>query len=131
MAQQYRTLEQQAALQAERTAARLDHLTGLPNRRALEEYVARLTAEAMPCVVAVVDADRFKRVNDTWGHDAGDAVLKAIAQRLKSACRTERGPWPDLVARWGGEEFVLVMPQLPRGAAPGRMDGECAGNGGG
>lgn len=113
---------QAARLQGAETDARLDPLTVLPNRMALEEYVADIQLAGLPCVVALVDADHFKAVNDTYGHDAGDAVLFAIAQRLRGACRTHRRPWPDMVGRWGGEEFVLLLPRLPAQAAGQRVD---------
>jgi len=92
--------------------SRTDALTGLPNRRALDEELARVASAAArhghPYVVAVVDVDHFKAVNDTWGHDAGDAVLAAVAGALRTTLRTE-----DVVGRWGGEEFVVVLPMTP------------------
>lgn len=102
--------------------ARLDPLTVLPNRRALEEYVADIQVAGLPAVVAIADVDHFKRVNDTYGHDAGDAVLFAVAQRLRHACRQTANPWPDKVGRWGGEEFVLILPCLPPEAAASRVE---------
>lgn len=84
-----------------------DGLTGLSNRRHLEE---RLTAEygyakrhGSPLCVLIIDADHFKRVNDTFGHQAGDEVLRALGGLLQGAARRE-----DVAARYGGEEFVLV-----------------------
>ncbi len=114
--------EQAAQLTAAQADARHDALTTLPNRRALEEYAAQITAAGLPAVVAITDIDRFKAVNDTYGHDAGDAILFAVAQRLRSACRTQRKQWPDMVGRWGGDELVLILPTLPADAAPGRVD---------
>lgn len=113
---------QAARLQGAEADARLDRLTVLPNRMALEEYAAEIQSAGLPCVIALVDADHFKAVNDTYGHDAGDAVLFAIAQRLRGACRTHRRPWPDMVGRWGGEEFVLILPCLPASVAAQRVD---------
>ncbi len=84
--------------------ARRDPLTGLPNRRALEEAFARL-AGARTLSLAIIDVDRFKAINDTHGHDAGDAVLREVADRLE---RTR--PANGLVARIGGEEFALLLP---------------------
>ena len=91
------------------TMSRTDALTGLPNRREMQE---RMTAaisvghrHTQPTAVLMVDVDHFKAVNDTYGHDGGDAVLRAVASRLESACRTE-----DSAGRWGGEEFVVVAP---------------------
>lgn len=86
-----------------------DPLTGLANRRHLDD---RLTMElsrqvryGQPLSVILTDIDRFKRVNDTYGHAVGDTVLKAFAHHLKESLRTS-----DFVARYGGEEFVLLQP---------------------
>jgi diguanylate cyclase (GGDEF)-like protein/PAS domain S-box-containing protein len=90
-------------------AAIRDPLTGLFNRRYLEEVVARDVARARrsgePLAVTALDLDRFKEVNDTWGHPAGDLVLRALAQTLVSRVRGS-----DLVCRMGGEEFVVILP---------------------
>jgi two-component system cell cycle response regulator len=87
-----------------------DPLTGLYNRRYLELHLkslmARAVADGKPICVLVFDIDHFKGVNDTYGHDAGDEVLRDFSDRLR---RGVRGI--DLVARYGGEEFVLVMPE--------------------
>jgi two-component system cell cycle response regulator len=87
-----------------------DPLTGLYNRRYLDAHlasmVARAGATAKSVCVLLFDIDHFKGVNDTYGHDAGDDVLRDFADRLR---RGVRGI--DLVARYGGEEFVLVMPE--------------------
>ena len=89
--------------------SRTDTLTGLPNRREMQE---RLLAAAsagrrhgQPSGVLMVDVDHFKAVNDTYGHDGGDLVLRAVAQRLDEARRAE-----DSAGRWGGEEFLVVAP---------------------
>ena len=86
-----------------------DGLTGLHNRRYLERHLAGLveqaTARRKPLSVLMLDIDHFKAVNDTYGHDAGDDVLREFARRMR---RTVRGI--DLVCRLGGEEFVVVMP---------------------
>lgn len=102
--------------------ARRDSLTGLANRAGLLEYADQITQAGLPCVVAIVDVDHFKAVNDTYGHAAGDAVLTLVAHRLEAACRRQRAEWPDLVGRWGGEEFVLLLPRLPEAVAPGRVE---------
>jgi diguanylate cyclase len=91
-------------LEAARTDANVDMLTGLPNRRAIEVYLTRLERGGEHRVIAFCDIDRFKRINDGYGHAAGDLVLKAVAQSLRKSCEG-RGH----VARWGGEEFVVVF----------------------
>jgi two-component system cell cycle response regulator len=87
-----------------------DPLTGLYNRRYLDAHLAtaveRATVSQKPVCVLIFDIDHFKGVNDTYGHDAGDDVLRDFCERLR---RGVRGI--DLVARYGGEEFVLVMPE--------------------
>ena len=88
-----------------------DPLTNLFNRRYLEETLerelARATREDYFVCLIMIDLDHFKRVNDTYGHEAGDAVLKALASTLSEQCR--RG---DFACRYGGEEFVVVMPNI-------------------
>ena len=90
-----------------------DSLTGLPNRRALEEQLPREMARARrtdsPLCVAIVDIDHFKAYNDTHGHLAGDEVLRECARAWDEALRGE-----DTIARFGGEEFLVLLP----GATP-------------
>lgn len=85
-----------------------DVLTGLPNRRAIEDWAASQLSSAVrhgfPFWTVLADLDHFKQVNDTFGHEAGDAVLKKFSQILKSCLR--RG---DACGRVGGEEFLLVL----------------------
>jgi diguanylate cyclase (GGDEF)-like protein len=85
--------------------ASTDSLTGLLNRRALEEEVRRLNEEAAPYAVAMADLDEFKKLNDTYGHETGDRALRLFAQTLRNAVRDV-----DVVCRYGGEEFVVVFP---------------------
>ncbi len=106
-----------AALNARlREAAYSDELTGLPNRRALDEFLARSWEHALAHDLALscvlLDLDHFKSINDTHGHDTGDRVLRAVARALQEHCRGD-----DLLARWGGEELVLVCPGVEPGAA--------------
>jgi diguanylate cyclase (GGDEF)-like protein len=98
--------------------SRTDALTGVFNRRHLDEELRRFVslAERHKQTVGVVmfDIDHFKRINDTFGHEGGDAVLKELTRRVQSVVRTEDllGRWgPSVVGRWGGEEFLLVLPQ--------------------
>ncbi len=93
------------------TLVRTDMLTGLPNRR---EFMARLTREAhrqtrsgRPLSLVMMDVDHFKRVNDLWGHQAGDEVLARIGRNLQALTREQI----DVAARHGGEEFVLLLPE--------------------
>jgi two-component system cell cycle response regulator len=89
-----------------------DGLTGLNNRRYLDKHMKllydRAVARERPLSLCITDIDRFKAVNDTYGHDAGDEVLREFAARVRS---TVRGA--DLACRYGGEEFVVVMPDTP------------------
>jgi two-component system cell cycle response regulator len=93
-----------------------DALTGLHNRRYLETHIAGLVEQALsrdqPLAVLVLDIDHFKLVNDTHGHDAGDEVLREFALRVRKAIRGI-----DLACRYGGEEFVVVMPETDLAAA--------------
>ena len=88
-----------------------DPLTGLHNRRFMQSQLQGLVAEAIrsdkPLAFLVADIDHFKRVNDTYGHDIGDLVLREFAERFRHNTRAV-----DLVCRLGGEEFVLVMPDV-------------------
>lgn len=116
---QTRTLRRR--LDEARRSAEEDHLTGLPNRRAFEaryeeEYrLARAAAE--PMCLAFCDIDHFKQINDSHGHDAGDRVLKLVAEAL-ARISDDRCH----VARHGGEEFVLLFRDTPLPAAFGRLE---------
>jgi diguanylate cyclase (GGDEF)-like protein len=100
----FRWTEEQAS------EARVDALTGLANRRALEEILAaeisRAQRFAHQLAVVLLDLDRFKEINDSFGHAAGDGMLRAVSRLLTSLARQG-----DTVARWGGEEFVVVLPE--------------------
>src|SRR5690606_28966066 len=91
------------------TLARVDHLTGLHNRHAAEEIFQRELARAErarhPLSVVLADIDRFKRINDSYGHNAGDGVLRAVSRVLTACCRGG-----DVAIRWGGEELLLLLP---------------------
>lgn len=89
-----------------------DPLTGLFNRRYLEESiereVARCSRRGAPLSVMMFDVDHFKRFNDSHGHDGGDALLAALGKLIRGHCRTE-----DIACRYGGEEFTIILPEMP------------------
>lgn len=91
-----------------------DTLTNLPNRSMFRERLDRALSEAKgtPLAIFSLDLDRFKAVNDTWGHPAGDWLLKCVAERLQRCLRNET----DVVARFGGDEFAIIQFN-PKGAA--------------
>jgi diguanylate cyclase (GGDEF)-like protein len=93
-----------------------DHLTGLYNRRYLEESLERDLARARrgghSLAVFMLDADHFKRFNDQFGHETGDAVLRTLGRTLKESCRRN-----DLPCRFGGEEFTVVLTDIGRNEA--------------
>ena len=94
------------------TLALIDPLSGLYNRRFLNAHLGtvlqQMQEQGKPVSLVVADVDHFKAVNDTYGHDAGDEVLRAVAQRILGNIRSF-----DMAARLGGEEFVVVMPDTP------------------
>ncbi|MBR0567098.1 GGDEF domain-containing protein [Azoarcus sp. L1K30] len=108
-------LIQTARMQAEHLS-RTDPLTGLLNRRAFLDSAGAAWSTAVrsgrPLSVIVIDLDHFKTINDTFGHETGDRVLVAVAEVLRKSCR--RG---DFSARWGGEEFILILPETDAGQA--------------
>jgi diguanylate cyclase len=95
---------------------KIDALTSIANRRSLEEFLDREIMkshrEQSPLCVVMTDIDHFKKVNDNFGHQMGDDVLKSFARLLQSSARSS-----DLVARYGGEEFTLILPRTPMGNA--------------
>ena len=93
--------------------AQVDSLTGLSNRRVAEERLASEAARSQryghPLTVISFDLDKFKQINDTYGHPAGDQVLKEFAKRLESAVRKS-----DTAARMGGDEFLILLPECEK-----------------
>ena len=118
---QERTRDLQAANARLKEISFTDPLTGLHNRRYLTQQIPidlsfykrdsgyREGRDAL--VIALLDVDHFKVINDTWGHAAGDRVLEQLGQLLEELKRSG-----DYVARWGGEEFLVVLRPLPRGS---------------
>lgn len=104
-----------------RGQARLDGLTGLLNRRAWDETLGqelyRARREGRPVSVAIVDMDHFKRMNDRWGHQFGDALLRRVAAAWSDALRAT-----DSLGRFGGDEFALVFPDTRAQEAVGVME---------
>ncbi|MBX7119901.1 MAG: GGDEF domain-containing protein [Gemmatimonadaceae bacterium] len=109
-------LESAWAVEDAERSARTDPLTGLTNRRGFDERFAQVVQETdrygAAAALILVDVDHFKRVNDTYGHDAGDQVLVAVANALAEGRRTV-----DTVARLGGEELAVLLPQTDAGGA--------------
>jgi diguanylate cyclase (GGDEF)-like protein len=104
--------ELEAALSRIQELATRDALTGLPNRRCATDLFAQLARSAerngSPLSVGLIDLDHFKRINDTYGHKAGDIVLQRFAETATGALRES-----DVLARWGGEEFLVLLPDTP------------------
>jgi diguanylate cyclase (GGDEF)-like protein/PAS domain S-box-containing protein len=113
------TERKQAELKREHEAGH-DALTGLPNRRTLFELIphaiARANRQRIPLAIVFLDLDGFKAVNDTQGHEAGDAVLCAVAQRLRESVRDT-----DTVVRLAGDEFTLILEFLSGGVQDARL----------
>jgi diguanylate cyclase (GGDEF)-like protein len=112
------TLERELRTANERLErlASTDELTGVANRRAIDEALrrdlARADRDATPISVILIDVDHFKSVNDTWGHATGDAVLSALGKLLKQMLRAG-----DVPGRWGGEEFLCILPSTDSAGA--------------
>lgn len=102
--------EEERLRELERASARTDALTSLGNRRALEDIAPHALAradrdETRPVSIALFDLDHFKRINDTFGHEVGDVVLREVARALRSIARAG-----DVLVRWGGEELLALLP---------------------
>lgn len=112
--------EQKQAEERRRQVGLHDALTGLPNRLLLFEYsrhiFARTQRSQHDAAVLFIDLDRFKPINDTHGHEAGDAVLKEVARRLTTSTRQE-----DVAFRIGGDEFLIILPDIQDGAYAGEV----------
>jgi diguanylate cyclase (GGDEF)-like protein/PAS domain S-box-containing protein len=98
-----------------------DSLTGLYNRRymeeALKQQMSRVTRQLHPLGIVMIDIDHFKRFNDTYGHAAGDALLRELGEFLQTHVRSE-----DIACRYGGEEFTLILPDASLEAAQQRAE---------
>ncbi len=101
-----------SAMSQSQIQANTDPLTGLLNRRSLENEVRVLMRRDIPFSLVLADLDHFKRLNDTYGHDTGDRALRLFARTMRRVMRDG-----DIVARYGGEEFIVVMPEIEAGAA--------------
>lgn len=117
LAERVANMEQEAMgyrehLEEQRQKALIDPLTGLPNRAAwaerVDQEVLQWQDQGGHLLMAMLDLDHFKRINDGYGHQAGDKVLKIVANELRKRLRPR-----DFIARFGGEEFVLLVPQTP------------------
>jgi len=121
---QERTAELEQANSMLSRVALTDALTSLPNRRAYEAELQKETRRAKrmqsPMSFALVDVDWFKKVNDSYGHDFGDKVLKSISSGLRQRLRAT-----DFIARIGGEEFAIILPNTASAEAMKVLDGCC------
>lgn len=109
-------IEARQLMQSLKDTAMRDPMTGLYNRRFLEDYIEVLAANTVrqgtTLAVLMVDVDFFKQVNDDYGHDVGDQVIKGLAELLKAAIRTS-----DMAVRFGGEEFMVLLPDTDESGA--------------
>ena len=100
-----------------RLQANTDSLTGLLNRRSVEDQLSRRLAAGEAFAIVMADLDHFKLLNDTYGHDAGDRALRLFADTVRRALNTD-----DVFARWGGEEFVIALPNADCHSAAESLD---------
>ena len=111
-----REIEVKSILVQAHELANVDSLTFLPNRRKiiveLQEEVIRSNRYGTPLSISILDIDHFKKVNDTYGHTTGDETLRSVAARLREHIRH-----PDTIGRYGGEEFLIVLPNSKAEAA--------------
>lgn len=118
--------ERKAAEEQIHNLAFYDALTHLPNRRLLQDRLQQATLASMRSgrhgALLFIDLDKFKQLNDTFGHDAGDQLLQQVARRLQECVRQT-----DTVSRLGGDEFVVLLEELSPDAAAAREDAESAG----
>jgi diguanylate cyclase (GGDEF)-like protein len=116
-----RTVELRVAYRRIEELAELDELTGLLNRRyivkCLNEEMARAQRGKVPCSVAIIDLDFFKKINDQFGHPAGDEALRTFAISIFANIRTI-----DRLGRYGGEEFLLILPDTAKDQAVRTLD---------
>jgi len=109
-------MEREESFRELKKVAEIDRLTSLFNRRKTQEYLnhefARYTRYKRPFSIVFGDIDHFKEINDTYGHDYGDFVLKAIADLFLNAFRAQ-----DIIGRWGGEEFLILLPETRKEGA--------------
>ncbi|MFC4068866.1 tetratricopeptide repeat-containing diguanylate cyclase [Actinoplanes subglobosus] len=121
----FETAEARRDAESFREQSLRDPLTGLRNRRYVDTVLPSLLTggtEERPVIVAIVDADHFKRINDTWSHDIGDQVLIALAGLVAQSVPEQGGEAGGFTARLGGEEFLVVIAGLSRAAALDRVE---------
>jgi diguanylate cyclase (GGDEF)-like protein len=108
--------ELQAVLAQADEVSHTDALTFLPNRKSMQAELQRQVTYAerygTPLSISMIDVDNFKHINDTFGHAAGDQVLRFIASEMRDRIRQ-----PDLIGRYGGDEFLVILPNTTAGAA--------------